>query len=108
MARALPLTDAQFRDGGEARTTRCSASDGLKAAWKALAERIFYHSADATKPESFAGAASEFLAKIDAQVGAPGTTSSTSRVSPTFFAPHRPEPGQGGLARRRTGAGGGW
>jgi glucose-6-phosphate 1-dehydrogenase len=96
-----PLTDAQFREEVKPDDTVLS-SDGMKGAWKALAERVFYHSADATKPESFGGL-KEFLTKIDAQVGSPGNYLFYLSVSPTFFAPIVQSLGKSGLSREEGG-----
>jgi hypothetical protein len=100
-----PMTHAEFRD--EVKPDDKAISSGpMRAAWAALSERIFYHSADATKPESFTGLG-EFLRKTDAQVGTPGNYLFYLSVSPSSSRPSSRTWGSAAWRRRRTGAGGG-
>src|SRR5215468_3223521 len=65
-----PMSNEQFRQEVEPED-KVLSTEPMRGAWKALSERIYYHSADATKPDSYGGLA-EALKKIDDQVGTPG------------------------------------
>jgi len=95
------MSNAQFRDEVKPED-KVLSTEPMRAAWGALSERIFYFSADATKPESFTGLA-EFLRKTDAQVGTPGNYLFYLSVSPTFFAPIVQNLGRSGLATEESG-----
>jgi glucose-6-phosphate 1-dehydrogenase len=96
-----PMTHAEFRDEVTP-DDKTLGSGPLRAAWTALSERVFYHPADATKPESFGGLL-DFLKKTDAQVGTPGNYLFYLSVSPTFFAPIIQNLGKCGLAKEEGG-----
>jgi len=95
------MTHAQFRD--EVKPEDKALGTGpMRSAWSALAERIFYFAADASKAESFAGLA-EFLKKIDGQVGTPGNYLFYLSVAPTLIAPVVQNLGKSGLSKEENG-----
>ncbi len=95
------MTHAEFRD--EVKPDEKTISSGpMRAAWASLAENVFYHAADATKPEAFSGLG-EFLKKTDAQVGSPGNYLFYLSVAPTLVAPIVQNLGKCGLAKEEGG-----
>jgi len=95
------MTHAEFRD--EVKPDDKAISSGpMRAAWASLSEHVFYHAADATKPEAFSGLA-EFLKKTDAQVGSPGNYLFYLSVAPTLVAPIVQNLGKCGLAKEEGG-----
>jgi len=95
------MSNAEFRDEVKP-DDKVLSTEPMRAAWGALAERIFYFAADATKAEAFDGLA-DFLKKTDAQVGTPGNYLFYLSVSPTVFAPIVQNLGKSGLAREEGG-----
>lgn len=79
------MSHAEFRDAVQP-DARDLADERTRAAWTALAERIFYHSMDAEEMAGYEGLKS-FLARIDAQVASPGSYLFYLAVAPSFFAP---------------------
>jgi glucose-6-phosphate 1-dehydrogenase len=95
------MTHAEFRE--EVKPDDKAISSGpMRAAWASLSERIFYHAADATKPEAFTGLG-ELLKKTDSQVGSPGNYLFYLSVAPTLVAPIVQNLGKSGLAKEEGG-----
>jgi glucose-6-phosphate 1-dehydrogenase len=96
-----PMSDAEFRE--EAGPAGEAANDEkTRAAWAALAERVFYYAADATKPEALAGL-KEFLAQINTRTGSPANYLFYLSVAPSFFASMIGSLSQAGLAGEENG-----
>jgi glucose-6-phosphate 1-dehydrogenase len=95
------MTHAEFRE--EVKPDDKAISSGpMRAAWASLSERVFYHAADATKPEAFTGLG-ELLKKTDSQVGSPGNYLFYLSVAPTLVAPIVQNLGKSGLAKEEGG-----
>jgi glucose-6-phosphate 1-dehydrogenase len=91
-----PMSDAEFRK--EVAPKGEDANDEkTRAAWAALAERVFYHAADATKPEAMVGL-KEFLGQINERTGSPANYLFYLSVAPSIFAPTMGSLSRAGLA----------
>jgi len=78
------------------------ASEEARRAWATLAERVFYHSADVSKPEAFQ-ALREMLGKLDGQLKTPGNYMFYLSVAPELFAPIVHGLGKAGLLQESAG-----
>ncbi|HKE20272.1 MAG TPA: glucose-6-phosphate dehydrogenase [Kofleriaceae bacterium] len=95
------MSAAQFRDAVRPDEDALS-SDGTRAAWADLSERIFYHSMNAQEPDAYTGL-SELLARIDTQLGTAGNYLFYFAVSPSFFSPIVQNLAASGLTREERG-----
>jgi glucose-6-phosphate 1-dehydrogenase len=97
------MSNAAFRDKVKPED-KALGSDEARKAWSTLSERIFYHSGDVSRPETFKQLR-DVLAKLDVQLKTPGNYMFYLSVAPEFFAPIVKGLGSAGLLEE---SGGHW
>ena len=78
------MTHAAFREKAKP-DAKALATEETQKAWTTLSERIFYHSGDVSRPESFDQLRDQ-LVKLDGQLKTPGNYLFYLSMAPEFFA----------------------